>query len=214
MLATGLFASPSYVGGSKYYGIVYGGNPLQLAIQLVGIASIVAWSGALLGGAFFLLRSLNLLRVSFDEEIQGLDKLMAGGAETAADSQQAFPPSTPGSNNPPMSYDGSTPRATDSSCGAVKPFAPKTMEMYLSYSQEHKQNRKPRSKFAEVLQSVRFEARQTDIDSIPEGHLVDRNRRLHATDRGKKAPAFDHQGRRTRSEDQASSSSAISIDIK
>ena len=50
LLAVGLFASPSYVpAGSEYFGVVYGGNPLQLGIQVLGAAVISLWALVLSG---------------------------------------------------------------------------------------------------------------------------------------------------------------------
>ena len=49
VIAVGLFASPNYVDGSNYYGVFYGGSPVQLGIQVVGVVAIFLWSGILTG---------------------------------------------------------------------------------------------------------------------------------------------------------------------
>jgi Amt family ammonium transporter len=49
LIAVGLFASPNYVGGSEFYGVVYGGNPVQLGIQVLGMVVILSWSGVITG---------------------------------------------------------------------------------------------------------------------------------------------------------------------
>ena len=96
---------------------------------------------------------------------------------------------------------------------------PASMEMYLTYSQEHKQTKKPRPKHGEGLRSVSFdEAPQTDVASISENSLKHWGRWSHATDSGEKAPPRNSkQGRGTHSgayQHQASRSSDINIEIK
>mmetsp|Transcript_33641 Transcript_33641/g.95133 ORF Transcript_33641/g.95133 Transcript_33641/m.95133 type:complete len:322 (-) Transcript_33641:191-1156(-) len=95
LLAVGLFASPAYVpGGSVYYGVVYGGNPLQLGIQLLGGTVIFVWAAVLSGACFKVLAWFHTLRVTHEEEIEGLDKQLGDGEEELELVTQQFQPST------------------------------------------------------------------------------------------------------------------------
>ncbi|OWF37328.1 putative ammonium transporter 1 isoform X2 [Mizuhopecten yessoensis] len=61
---------------STDFGILYHWDTrsgLYLAWQLVGVLAIVAWGGILCVLMFFILKKLNLLRVSFEYEMKGLD---------------------------------------------------------------------------------------------------------------------------------------------
>jgi len=71
---TGVFAAPE-IGGAA--GLLYG-NAGQVWIQIVGIFATVVWSGI---GAFVILKVLDLtmgIRVSKDDEIEGLDVNLHG----------------------------------------------------------------------------------------------------------------------------------------
>jgi Amt family ammonium transporter len=90
VLATGLLASPKYIEG-PYYGCFYGGSPVQLGIQVAGMVAIFTWSASLSGTFFYAFKHLGWLRVGFDEEVSGLDKLMNDGA-LERDTEQQFQP--------------------------------------------------------------------------------------------------------------------------
>ena len=49
LISVGLFASPKYVYSANYSGVVYGGNPVQLGLQFLGVVIILLWSGLLTG---------------------------------------------------------------------------------------------------------------------------------------------------------------------
>lgn len=55
----------------------------QLGIQFAGIVTLILWSAVTSGGVFFLLKSINLLRVSDEVEEVGLDKTEHGMAAYA-----------------------------------------------------------------------------------------------------------------------------------
>ncbi len=75
-LAVGLFAAPAYIASSGAVckpGLFYGGGLRQFAIQSVGVLAVAAWVVITAGALFFLLKKFNLLRVSREEELRGLD---------------------------------------------------------------------------------------------------------------------------------------------
>merc|ERR1712070_276485 len=84
VISVGLFATKYNVeqayGTSEDYGIFYGAGPTQLGIQLLGIFCIVSWSMANSALVFGLLKSMQMLRVSEDDEKKGLDESHHGGA--------------------------------------------------------------------------------------------------------------------------------------
>mmetsp|Transcript_17348 Transcript_17348/g.44451 ORF Transcript_17348/g.44451 Transcript_17348/m.44451 type:complete len:456 (-) Transcript_17348:906-2273(-) len=90
LLATGLLASPKFISG-PYYGCFYGGSAVQLGIQVAGMLAIFIWSACFSGAFFFVFKRRGWLRVGFDEEISGLDKLMTDG-ELERDTAQQFQP--------------------------------------------------------------------------------------------------------------------------
>ncbi|CAI5504677.1 unnamed protein product [Closterium sp. Naga37s-1] len=69
------------------YGLFYGGGGKLLACQCLEIICIFAWVSVLMGALFFILHSLNLLRVPPDEEIAGMDLTKHGGSAFNAEGQ-------------------------------------------------------------------------------------------------------------------------------
>jgi Amt family ammonium transporter len=65
--------------GRENAGLFYGDHTFdQLAMQALMVVIIAAWVAVTTGIVFFVLKSLNLLRVSPEEEMQGLDVLEHG----------------------------------------------------------------------------------------------------------------------------------------
>ena len=83
-LAVGLFATDTAPGATAK-GLFYGGGFAQLGIQAIGVAAIAAWTIVTMTGIFFLIKKTNGLRVSAEEEIQGLDMKEHGLASSYAD---------------------------------------------------------------------------------------------------------------------------------
>ncbi|OQB83896.1 MAG: Ammonia channel precursor [Planctomycetes bacterium ADurb.Bin126] len=75
-LMVGLFASPAYIAASGVAcepGLFYGGGLKQLSVQAAGIVAVGGWVLVTAGSMFLLLKKVNLLRVSREEELRGLD---------------------------------------------------------------------------------------------------------------------------------------------
>ncbi len=79
-IAVGLFATNSAPGyalansaGEEITGLFYGGGFELLGIQLVGFISVAAWAAICMAVVFLLIKAIFGLRVSADEETQGLD---------------------------------------------------------------------------------------------------------------------------------------------
>ncbi len=73
-LCVGLFANEGLIGGtSDNYGLLMGGGAGLLLDQVVGIAVNFAWVFGLAFALFSTLKALNLLRVSEEEELEGMD---------------------------------------------------------------------------------------------------------------------------------------------
>ncbi|MDO4331591.1 MAG: ammonium transporter [Eubacteriales bacterium] len=72
-IATGLFATTSAPGNDSVVGLFYGGGFKQLGLQLLGFVAVAAWTAVTITIAFLIIKKLVGLRVSEDEEIQGLD---------------------------------------------------------------------------------------------------------------------------------------------
>ena len=79
-LAVGLFATDSAPGysianasGEKLTGLFYGGGFELLGLQLLGFASVAAWTAVTMTCVFFLIKKIFGLRVSREEETLGLD---------------------------------------------------------------------------------------------------------------------------------------------
>ncbi|XP_061368580.1 ammonium transporter 1 member 4-like [Gastrolobium bilobum] len=85
IIFTALFANKQYVnevyGGlpDRPHGLFMGGGGKLLAAHLIQILVIIAWVSVTMGTLFFLLHKLNLLRISADEEMAGLDLTSHGG---------------------------------------------------------------------------------------------------------------------------------------
>ena len=72
-VAVGLFATTAAPGNDSVVGLFYGGGVNQLLLQLLGIVSICAWAGVTITIAFLAIKATVGLRVTEEEEIQGLD---------------------------------------------------------------------------------------------------------------------------------------------
>ncbi|XP_010422098.1 PREDICTED: putative ammonium transporter 1 member 5 [Camelina sativa] len=85
LIFVGLFAKEKYVnevyGASpgRHYGLLMGGGGKLLGAQLVQIIVIVGWVSATMGTLFFILKQLDLLRISEHDEMQGMDIARHGG---------------------------------------------------------------------------------------------------------------------------------------
>ena len=84
-LAVGLFATdaaPGYAvadsAGSTMTGLFYGGGLKLLGLQLLGFASVAAWTAVTITLTFLLIRKLVGLRASQEEELIGLDRTEHG----------------------------------------------------------------------------------------------------------------------------------------
>ena len=75
-IAVGLFAtssSPAFETAGIKEGLFYGGGFEQLGLQLIGFASVAAWTAVTITIAFLAIKATVGLRVSEEEEIVGLD---------------------------------------------------------------------------------------------------------------------------------------------
>ena len=84
-LAVGLFATdaaPGYAisdaSGKTLTGLFYGGGFKLLSLQLLGFASVAAWTAATITVTFLLIRKVVGLRASKEEELVGLDRTEHG----------------------------------------------------------------------------------------------------------------------------------------
>lgn len=77
-IAVGLFATTSAPGNDSIVGLFYGGGTHQLLLQLLGILSICVWAAVTITIAFLIIRATVGLRVTEEEEIQGLDSCEHG----------------------------------------------------------------------------------------------------------------------------------------
>ncbi len=98
-LAVGLFATTSAPGyaladssGKVMKGLFYGGGFKLLGIQMIGMLATAAWTAIVIGIVFFAIKKIFGLRVTPEEEIQGLDATEHGIASAYAD---FMPTSTP-----------------------------------------------------------------------------------------------------------------------
>jgi len=77
VVASGFFATESKVfasyGHAEGWGVFYGGSGEQFGIQILGIVAISAWSCSLAAVCFYSLKRFGYLRVSKEDEMQGLD---------------------------------------------------------------------------------------------------------------------------------------------
>ena len=90
-IAVGLFATdtaPSYAiadaAGVPMTGLFYGGGFKLLGIQLIGLLSVLAWAAVTITITFYVIKAIFGLRVSEEEEIQGLDSTEHGLASAYA----------------------------------------------------------------------------------------------------------------------------------
>ena len=77
-IAVGLFATTSAPGNDSVTGLFYGGGFTQLGLQLLGFATVAAWTAVTITIAFFVIKALVGLRASEEEEIVGMDSCEHG----------------------------------------------------------------------------------------------------------------------------------------
>ena len=73
--AVGLFATTQAPENSDFTGLFYGGGFKLLGLQCVGILSVGAWTAVTITLTYLAIRAAVGLRVSEEEEIQGLDSM-------------------------------------------------------------------------------------------------------------------------------------------
>jgi Amt family ammonium transporter len=83
-IAVGLFSAKE-VDGVVKEGLFYGGGTDQLVSQVIGVVAVAAWVLATSGILFFVLKKTTGLRVSREEEMEGLDLLEHGTPGYAGD---------------------------------------------------------------------------------------------------------------------------------
>lgn len=71
-IAVGLFATPS-APGNELVGLFYGGGASLLITQLIGVVSVLAWTGVTMFIVFKIIQKTVGLRVTDQEQIEGLD---------------------------------------------------------------------------------------------------------------------------------------------
>lgn len=76
--AVGLFATTQAPENSDFTGLFYGGGFKLLGLQCVGILSVGAWTAVTITLTYLAIRAAVGLRVSEEEEIQGLDSMEHG----------------------------------------------------------------------------------------------------------------------------------------
>ncbi|KAF5735274.1 hypothetical protein HS088_TW15G00775 [Tripterygium wilfordii] len=85
LLFTGLFATKKYINEvyqgvpGRPYGLFMGSGGKLLAAQIIQILVIVGWVTATMGPLFYVLNKLKLLRISSEDEMQGMDLTRHGG---------------------------------------------------------------------------------------------------------------------------------------
>ncbi len=77
-IATGLFATTTAPGNDSVVGLFYGGGFHQLGLQLLGFATVAAWTVVTMIIVFSIIKAIFGLRVSEEEEIEGLDSTEHG----------------------------------------------------------------------------------------------------------------------------------------
>ncbi len=77
-IATGLFATTTAPGNDSVVGLFYGGGFHQLGLQLLGFATVAAWTVVTMLIVFAIIKAIFGLRVSEEEEIEGLDSTEHG----------------------------------------------------------------------------------------------------------------------------------------
>ena len=83
-IATGLFATTSAPGNDTLTGLFYGGGFTLLGKQLLGMFSVIAWAVVTITITFMIIKATVGLRVSEEEEIEGLDSCEHGLASAYA----------------------------------------------------------------------------------------------------------------------------------
>ncbi|XP_047330165.1 ammonium transporter 1 member 1-like [Impatiens glandulifera] len=85
VIFTALFATEKYVNEvypgkeGRPYGLFMGGGGRLLGAHLIQILVIIAWVSATMGPLFIVLKKLNLLRISAEDETAGMDMTRHGG---------------------------------------------------------------------------------------------------------------------------------------
>ncbi|KAK0599767.1 hypothetical protein LWI29_008411 [Acer saccharum] len=85
VIFTGLFATKRYVNEvypgrpGRPYGLFMGGGGRLLAAQIIQVVVIIGWVTVTMGPLFYLLKKINLLRISRDDEMAGMDLTRHGG---------------------------------------------------------------------------------------------------------------------------------------
>ncbi|MBR0410201.1 MAG: ammonium transporter [Eubacterium sp.] len=83
-IAVGLFATTTAPGNDSLKGLFYGGGFHLLGIQLLGFLAVAAWAAVGMAIVFTAIRAIFGLRVSEEEEIEGLDVMEHGLASAYA----------------------------------------------------------------------------------------------------------------------------------
>ncbi len=77
-IATGLFATTSAPGNEELSGLFYGGGFGLLGIQLIGMLAVIAWTVVTITIVFLVIKATVGIRVTEEEEIEGLDSTEHG----------------------------------------------------------------------------------------------------------------------------------------
>lgn len=77
-IATGLFATTSAPGNGELSGLFYGGGFGLLGIQLIGMLAVIAWTVVTITIVFLVIKATVGIRVTEEEEIEGLDSTEHG----------------------------------------------------------------------------------------------------------------------------------------
>ena len=72
-IATGLFATTTAPDNDSLVGLFYGGGFHLLGVQLIGFVSVAAWAAIMMFIVFSIIKAIFGLRVSEEEELEGLD---------------------------------------------------------------------------------------------------------------------------------------------
>jgi len=94
VLWVGFMAKKDYVAevfGVDGAGVFYGGNGKLLGAQICGIVVIASWTCGMLGAFFMLMKKVNLLRTTVEEETLGLDESKHGGSAYAMELVKPVP---------------------------------------------------------------------------------------------------------------------------
>lgn len=89
-VAVGLFATTAAPGNDTYVGLFYGGGVSLLALQMLGMLSVILWTAVAITITFLVIKKTVGLRASQEEEITGLDATEHGLPSAYAD----FAPTT------------------------------------------------------------------------------------------------------------------------